>query len=385
MRLDRNHYMRLKQIAFFMPDILSKDEEYLNENRLDISVDDPLLKIKIQSAIMHVQFLENKDLYREFLERMEIDDIEKILFKACLFIYEAINNLLVDGRFLQKPDYLILQLQENPKEACALLEELVEKGTLSLVQIKEKSKDAFNSIKSVCYFYNEFTPSYYLYRCSETIKRMESRFPYLINLKTELYHFFLMRPVDSFCELNASLSDLSASLDLFSSVESLSKNQSVSSFIVNKIYDWVIFNCLETSRMIPLKHGIPKPSDTETRKKMAQTQREKNSEREEKKKELYDRLLIDIDEEEKKTKKKRVVKKVCDYYFNNHKTELEELKITSSQTLQSFVSRFRNNKNSNEKRTAFANREYIKPNYNKKLRDEIKYLHDEFKASRQII
>ena len=154
MRLDRNHYMRLKQIAFFMPDILSKDEEHLNENRLDISVDDPLLKIKIQSAITQVQFLENKDLYREFLERMKIDDIEKILFKACLFIYEAINNLLVevDGIFLQKHDYLILQLQENPKEACALLEELVEKGTLSLVQIKEKSKEAFNSIKSVCYF-----------------------------------------------------------------------------------------------------------------------------------------------------------------------------------------------------------------------------------------
>ena len=98
MRFDRNIYLRLEQIAFFIPD-LRRSEGDTNEYQFtipskdSIPVDDPILREKIYSMFstaLHREYIANYTFLQNF---MRIDDFEHLFFIVCVVIYKRLSVL----------------------------------------------------------------------------------------------------------------------------------------------------------------------------------------------------------------------------------------------------------------------------------------------------
>ena len=93
MRFDRNIYLRLEQIAFFIPDLGGRrfegdTVEYQFQIPLQdsIPVDDPDLKNKIYNMFFKALSRENLDNYTFLQNFMRIDDFEYLFFVVCIVI-----------------------------------------------------------------------------------------------------------------------------------------------------------------------------------------------------------------------------------------------------------------------------------------------------------
>lgn len=392
MRFDRNIFLRLEQIAFFIPDLrLSEGDtieyQFTIPSKDSIPIDDPNLRDKIHSMF-------SKALSREYLFNytflqnvMRIDDFEYLFFVVCAKIFERLSVLFFPDKetvsFAQqlKKDILQNHYVEFYKS--------IPQDAITKDMIKEESYGMFHSVKMACDFYYKFYSSYRLYWHSRDIKTHESEIPMLVRTKEIISRFLCSFPLRPFKELEDDLSYLSDLLYIHSETKEkviLTKLQEDSYWRAYKktVDNEIIDNCIDIAEIHSHNTSIPfsklileeNPDlvgevEKKRRKKSSEAHKKRLEEREAQVQEHIKNVL-------KKCRSKKIsIKEACDEYFEEKATELKACGINSTGTLRNRCSHTKPNK----QRSAFFNRAYIRPSYSENLRKSVIEISEKIKKS----
>ena len=390
MRFNRNIYMRLYQIAFFMPDPQKGPTgkkrkfkaSFLCPETNCIPVDDPLLRDKIDEIIYYVSLIESNRNYKKSKDFMEITDFERVLFFVCQKVYEGLSSLLFqfEEKFKQKID------SKTKRECC--IEDAPEgfyksipKKAFSEDEIREKSFDMFHSAKTACYFYSKFKPSYCMYNYSEIIRKHEKDIPILKYTKETIASYFCNCPINNYPYIKKVLLNLAYSLEGYSELKHgvrktyrNKKSLHLWNRFVTKLYDGVLINCINISKELSTK-PVFSMLEFDTYKKDDLISKKEIKRRDRISKAQIDRLSerrmqvkSHIEEISKICRSQKVsVRKACGYYFKEHKSELKLININSQRTLENNYSKTEPNK----QRSAFSNMAYVGPKYSPAFRKAI--------------
>lgn len=389
MRFNHNIYMRLYQIAFFMPDALRGKYDNGVESSFEvpypnaIPVDDPILKDKIRSSILFTNF-DRDFFYKSKAIDMGINHFERILFYVCINVYEQLQTLFS----AYKKEFLSCnemnnkknnRLEDNPESFYNFI---ISRDAISEDMIKEKSFDLFHSLKTACYFYCKFTPCYRMYIFSGNIGRCEKTISILKYLKVNIAYYFSSFPYSKDTYIISDLSDLNDSLSVYfecsNAVEGKIKDEEEKQkwkVFLELLCDKIMLSCIEVSNRlsVKVKHSptalvsrridkLVTKKEKKRRKRISDSQNNRLSERQEKVQRHVKNILM-----EWHNSKKKSMKTICEVYLDANRTELNSIGITSPRTLQNICSKTKPNK----QRSAFFNRAYITPDYSKDCQEEI--------------
>ena len=394
MRFNRNIYMRLYQIAFFMPDIFQGGDNYKIEFTLPnpdaIPLEDASLREKFWTILSQVLSSESGTNYKIIQGAMEIDGFEKKLFIICLTIYQNLLPLFSPYQEAFKPRKRI-----ESEEKYAFVNDpewfyrTIHQDAISKELIVEKSEGVFLSIKPACFFFCRFTPCYLLYKYSLSINKHENEIPLLIYAKEAISQYFCKYTAESFSHITGCLSELFDSLEVYSeSKESFKKLQreerSYWNSLLEKTYDGIIINCLNISDRLSAEAGIPvfeyinqenytpincvNGEERIRRNKISKSHNVRLSQR----KKSIQKHVTEIKNISKS--KKISIRIACEQYHNKHESELKSINITSPRTLENICCDAKPNK----QRSDFSNKAYVKPNYPLAFKTAINNLFHDF-------
>ena len=401
MRFNRNIYMRLYQIAFFMPDIpqnrskrsfqaiTAKAWGALNISRTPIDNTNSkdkhearILREKIDNILFSVGRTEKEHDYKYSRAFMQITEFEILLFRVCYYIYENLSSLFspYEKRFIsrkQKKTKEKSDFENNTEEFF----KSIPKDAISEDMVKEKSFEMFHSVRAASYFYCKFSPMYCLYGYSDAINQFKNEIPILKYIKEIVSNYFVNCPTGKKLYINNSLYGLVDSIITYSKCkEGVKKRRSrnekkIWGWFLKKLYNNIIINCFKVSSHLSseakfsfsdyiLQERSPSVSKKEIKRRdrISKTQKDRLSER---------RMQVKshIKEIYKISRSKGMsIRKACGYYFKEHKSELKLININSQRTLENNCSKTE----PNTQRSAFSNMAYICPNYSTTFKQEIK-------------
>ena len=382
MRFNRNIYMRLRHIAFFMPNVWeNKDTEF----SLPAPGSFPIAKKKklgkrFLKEIIYFLSVNSDSNFHTAINYMRIEPFEAKLVLVCIAVYMNLSNLFspYEKKFKQRkkektPDKH--GLEDNCESFC----KSIPSDAISKDEVKEKSYGMFLSVRAACYFYCKFNPCFLLYSFSCTIKRHKSEIPILAYLRDELANYLCCFPVESFDMLNNRLSDLQETIDLYficrDAFEKLQKNERrIWNKWLGRIRDGIAIRCIGTTKELSAESKIPiskrifnldfdpvPDKEKKRREKISEAQNKRLSERQEK---VQKNISIICS---KRNSKKTSMKQACDLYFQANESELKKINITSARTLQNLCSRTKSDK----QRSDFVSMSYISPKYSKDFQESI--------------
>ena len=394
MRFNRNIYMRLYQIAFFMPDIFQGGDKYEIEytlpNPLAVPIDDPGLRDKFWTILSRVLSSKSGSNYKIIQGAMGIDVFEKRLFIVCLTIYQNLLPLFSPHQDAFRP-----RKQSESEEKYDFANDpewfykTIPQDAISKESIAEKSEGVFLSVKTACFFFCKFTPSYLLYKYSLSINKHENEIPLLTHAKEAISQYFCKYTAESFSSITDCLSELFDSLEVYSeSRESFKKLQveerSYWNSWLEKIYDGIIINCLDISERLSAQAGIPvfeyifqekcnsskfvTKDERIRRNNISKSHTARLSQRK-KKIQKHINEIKNISKSEKMS-----IRIACEQYHKKHESELKSINITSPRTLENICCDAKPNK----QRSDFSNKAYVKPNYTPAFKNAINDLFHDF-------
>lgn len=394
MRLDRNIYTRLYQIAFFMQNIFS--EGVKNEFKIQLPNPDtiPIDNPKSRRKIFDICFsaLAHKDLYgyeycRNF---MQITNFEGDLFFVCVKVYERLDSLFSSYKEAFEPRRKTKKrVKVNFEDDPEWFFQSIPQDTISKDQIKTNTYGMFVSVKTACYFYCRFTPSYWCYFYSKIIRDYEKEIPVLSHIKEVLSRYFCQYPIDPFAFLKDYFSNLSDLLDTYLIAKNASetlREDPLWNTCFERINDGFLNSFVALAEMLAGESLIPiselKFKDNPNlvvevekmrRNKISESQRKRLSEREKQVEEHIGKIF-------KKVKSKRIsIKDACEEYLSENEAALKECGINSAGTLRNLCS----NTDPNKQRSAFHNRSYVKPVYSKSLKESIGRIREKIAESKR--
>lgn len=390
MEFNINYYTRLKQIAFFVPYVTR--EKYVTEYSLPPPIPFPIEDnnirekfIKICSSVGHAN---SDSSFNSCTDYMKISDFEDKLFYVCLYIYTGLADLFSPFEKSFSP-----RKKTNKKKEYGLEDDpesfykSIPQDTFTKEMIKEKSQGLFFSVKKACHFYCMFTPSYWLFNYSKSIKQHKSEFPLLIYLRDELANYLCSFPVESFAKLLKSLSDLNEAIETYDTCKkAFNELEEEERLYWNQwektAYDGITIKCFNVlknlsgdnntqatalsakqvlNRLFQEEFDPVQNEEKKRRKKISETKNKRFAERKEQVRHHLEEIAK-IVRDEKITKKE-----ACKQYFAKHESELKSINITSSRTLQNLCSYTKPNK----QRADFFDRSYIELKYPKDFQESI--------------
>lgn len=396
MRFDRNTYMRLRHIAFFMPDLFYGEKEYKSEYMIGYPntypFDDKDINEIIYSMRFSVASLESGSDYLFFQNLMRIDHFEIILFRVCIFAYLNLEPL-----FSQYKDSINPPNEYNNKgidkkvDNPVVFYKSIPENDISGDEIKEKSYGMFHSVKSAWSFLCNFMPSVSLYDYSLLINKYKEDIPLLAYIKKDIAQFLCKYPIGSFVRLNELLSNWADALEIYSKCKESIKTLNLQGidklygeYLLKIVHNRINMFCFDISNFLSNKAGalgfdfyfytdkkIDPIDEKEKNRREGISKSHKNrlSERrvqiERIKKEIFN----------KSRSEKTSIKKACERYYEDHKNELNSFRIVSPRTLQNICS----NTKPNKQRSAFSNMVYIKPDYSKGFQEKIDLIYKKIK------
>ena len=314
---------------------------------------------------------ENNLILKEFLESMEITDFEKQLFVVCIKVYDLLSSL-----FWEFQDKFYDRLEDNPAGFYkSIPQDAFPKETIKET-IKEKSLGLFSSLKTACFFYCKFHPSYWLYSYSKIIHKNKSQLQFLKYVKNELYTYFVNRPIRKEASLSVYLDDLSSSIQSFLEIEKDPNALSSQDYL--NIIDKIVVDSIDLTNDLVSGLHIPKDLTTnekKRRKAISENKKKSFSVRQKKVQEHISRIIS-----ESRSKKISIRKYCRDIYFPSHKTELNSLDIQSPRTLENICCK---NHAPNKHRSAFSNRAYLKPSYRESSQQTIRDIYYELERDKR--
>ena len=333
MRFNRNIYMRLYHIAFFMP-------EFSNDYNNGEKNDPPSTSIPIYEN-------EEAPLLKAFLSSMKITDFEKQLFEVCINVYNSLSQIFTI--YFSSFDS---RLEDDP----AGFYKSIPQDAISKETIKEKSLGLFSSLKPACFFYCNFNPSYWLYSFSVIIHKNKKQLSFLKYVKNELYTYFVNRPIRKEASLYNNLEDLSTSIQNF--IKSEKNLDALSSQDYLNIIDKIVVDSIDLTNDLVSGLQTPKaltPGEKNRRTAISEKQNKRFSGRQKIVQEHISRIKSES------CSKKMSIRKYCrEVYFPTHESELVSLNIKSPRTLENSCCK---NHKPNKHRSAFSNRAYLNPAY----------------------
>ena len=353
MRFNRNIYMRLYQIAFFMPELLKDGKNDLNMNPSKTSI--PFYED------------ENNPVLKEILESMEITDFEKQLFIVCLNVYKNLSSL-----FFPFQNKMNSRLEDDPTGFY----NSIPKDDISKETIKDSSFGLFYSLKPACFFYCNFNPSYWLCSYSIFIHKYKEKFSFLRYVKNELYTYFSNRPINKEASLSDYLDSLSSSIHSFLETEKKPNALSCQEYLDN--IDKVIVDSIDLTNNLVSGLHMPKTLSSiekKRRKAISDKKKKRFSGRQKIVQKHISRIIF-----ESRLKKMSIRKYCRDVYFPSHKSELDSINIKSPRTLENSCCK---NHDPNKHRSAFFNRAYLKPAYPESFQQTICDIHYELERDKR--
>lgn len=394
MRFNRNIYLRLEQIAFFIPDLGGRrfegdTVEYQFQIPLQdsIPVDDPDLKNKIYNMFFKALSRENLHNYTFLQNFMRIDDFEYLFFVVCLVIYKRLSFLFIP--YIEGNQTLEESNTNDSWDYSEHFYKSIPPDAFTRDMIEENSYGMFHSVKMACDFYYKFYSSYCLYWHSSDIKTHESEIPMLVRTKEIISRFLCSFPLKPYKELKEDLSYLSDLLYIRSSTK-----KDVVSNKLQKDHYWsayketldneIIDNCIDIAEKLSGESLIPiskllfeeNPDlvgevEKKRRNKISETQKKRLEEREVQVQKHVKNVL-------KKCRSRNISKtEACDKYFKENIAELRECGINSQGTLRNHCVPTKPNK----QRSAFFNRTYTKPYYSDDFQKEVIEISEKIKES----
>ena len=388
MRFDCNVYMRLKLIAFFIPNIVRSENEEDRSNEwwdlipdLTNSIDEPSIRDKINKKLEDVISIETDNRYGIYHNVMEITKFEEDLFSVCLKVYNNLSPLFFpyhDENYCfskEQGGYANIPLEDHPNEFY----KTIPKDSISKKEIREKSFGMFCSLKTASYFFCCFTSSYLLHSHSEAIKRYEENIPFLVYLKQHLAFYFFRCPVEPFAQLNRFLSDLTETIELFSGSNKTIKDIQANQYCKEKLYEGIIFDSFDIIQLLSPDAGISYfqrlkactsdngKNELVNNKKTIWINNIKEAKQlsHAKRQEFVEGIKASIDYLKKS--EHISVRRACEIILKENKIKLEEIGITSSRTLEN---KFCPNGDPNNKRQRFNSGFYIKPVYDESFQKD---------------
>lgn len=391
MLININHYMRLRHIAFFIPNVMEKKvTKYSIPIPKLIPIDDEKLKKVFFREITSVLSINSDSNIYTAVQYMQIDPFEVKLFLVFVSIYTNLSALFSpyekDFKSRKKLKTAGKYSFEDDSEGFY---KSIPSEAISKDVVKEKSYGMFLSVRKACYFYCKFTPSCWLYAFSVTIKTYKSGIPELVYLRDELANYLCCFPVESFALLNERLSDLQELIETYfkcgDAFEKLKKRER--SFWIKwlKIMrEGILIKCIGISKEISAESPIPtlkrlfhkkndplQKEEKKRRKRISKSQNKRLSERQ-KIVQKHIESIISSD-----YAKKYSVKVACERYYETKKDDLRKINITSARTLQNLCSHTKPDK----QRTNFVNRSYLSPTYSKDFQDTIELIYNKIDFS----
>lgn len=377
MMLNVNHYIRLKQIAVFMPDVFNKKNEYESTNEpkeyiIPLSMKDEAKHLSESELMILDAVMTGKNdpgIYQEAcLKSMQISEFEITFFEVCMKLYKKLQSIFFPPKNT-KEETAELVFQADFENGPVAFYNSIPRDRLILDEIKEKTCGMFNSVKTASKFYYEFNQIQELYDDSAIINRGIKMFPPLKHLKTNLYEILSKYPKDFSPSFFVYLSDIVQSIKPIiehgSEPDEADIEDSLISAIINSCFDFLF------TYSAPKNSDNSKKNDAISRAKLQQ-----NSERRE---EVF-KYLKPIFESLGDSPKRGQKKTASEQCFRDNESDLNELGIKSVKTLQRYLSQ----ENPNKQRSDYAKKKYKRPKYSPAFQDFIKYLHNEFKDAERI-
>ncbi len=391
MLININHYMRLRHIAFFIPNVLeNKRTKYSIPIPQLIPIDDEKLKKVFFREITSVLSINRDSKINTAVQYMQIDDFEVKLFLVSVSIYMNLSALFspyeIDFKSRKKLKTVGKYSFEDDSEGFY---KSIPSDAISKDMVKKKSYGMFSSVRKACYFYCKFTPSYLLYAFSVTIKTHKSEIPELIYLRDELANYLCCFPVESFALLNERLSDLQELLETYfkcgDAFKKLKKRERSFWIKYLKIMrEGLFLKFIGISKELSAESPIPvlkrlfhkkyaplQKEEKQRRKRISKSQNKRLSQRQEKVQKHIEIIRSNV------FAKKISVKAACEEYFKTKKDDLKKINITSARTLQNLCSHTKPDK----QRTNFVNRSYLSPTYSKYFQDTIEMIYNKIDFS----
>jgi len=389
MRFDRNIYMRLYHIAFFIPDALIPEEKEdvfsIGHGFYELCPDHSFCK-KITKNLMFANLNEVKSGYITAAEFMEISPLEKNLFYICLAIYEKLSLLFssYEDAFKQnqkKELYMEYNLEEAPEGFYQFVSK-ESQNSISAEMIKENTFEVFSTLKAACYFYCKFSPSYSLYGCSYILNEYKSEISILKRTRKDVALFFGNFPTNRKGYLITALLNVADSLLVYLKCKNLVKERDkdegekkIWDETIETLFFSVVYNCINVSELLSakpiftyqeivshIKDNLIEKNEFTRRKRISDSQNNRLSERQRQIENHKKRIV-------RKMGLKNVSKrKACKDYFDEHKSELKSIHINSPRTLENICS----SKEPNKQRSAFSNMAFLKPYYSPAVKKKIK-------------
>ena len=395
-----NFFTRLRQIAFFVPNVIR--EKYETEYSLpptdSFPIEDNNIREQFIKTCSSVGFANSDSFFNMCTNYMKITDFEFMLFHVCLNVYMDLADLFSPyeknfsprKKTKRKREY---GLEDDPEGFY----NSIPRESFTKEMVKEKSQGMFLSVRKACHFYCMFTPSYWLFFYSISIKQHKNDIPLLKLLRDELANYLCGFPVESFAKLIKGLSDLSEIIKTYDTCKkSFNELQEEDRFIWNQwiktIYDGVMIQCFNVAKDLSAKSKIPvdkrffkvefpeefldeldyvSDEEKKRRKKISDSQNKRLYKRKEKVQEHVNSILSNKGDQ-------MSVKDACNNYFEAKKAALKKINITSARTLQNLCSHTKPNK----QRSYFFERSYanLKFEYPKDFQKTIeKRFHDRYK------
>ena len=385
-----NHYTRLRQIAFFVPNVIREkyETEYSLPFPISFPIEDKNIRDKFIGLCISASHTNSDSSFNVGIDCMKITTFEFKMFLVCLNIYMDLEDLFSP----YKKDFTPHK-KTNKKREYGLEDDpesfykSIPQDTFTKEMIKEKSQGLFRSVKKACHFYCMFTPSYCLYKFSVFVKQHKSEFPLLVYLRDELANYLCSFPVESFSKLTKNISDLIEAIEIydtckkaFSEIEE--EDRLYWSQWEKTAYDGITIKCfnvvkdlsgdnntkatdlpanLVLRRLFQEEFDPVQNEEKKRRKKISETQNKRLSERKEQVRHHLEEIAKKVQDE------KITTKEACMQYFTKHESELKSINITSSRTLQNLCSHTKPNK----QRADFFDRSYIKLKYSKEIQEPI--------------
>ena len=400
MKFNINYYTRLKQIAFFIPNIEENDNittvELYDINTPDLSdrIDDVETRERINRKLYAVFSRDRSNFYPQCHYLMKINRFEMNLFSVCLRIYNNLSSLFSPYH----ENYCFRK--EQGKETYIPLEnhsdefyKTIPKDAISRKTIREKSFKMFLSLKEASRFFCEFTPSYLLYKNSETINIYEESIPFLTQVKEHLAYYFCGCPVEPYFQICDFLSDLSESLKIYSICYNTLNDSVKDKYWLEMLYKGIIVNSFDIIQLLSPDVGLSfiqrlKASDSDNELNELEDQKKTNWKNNIKKakqlshakrQEFVEGIKASI--EFLKNSEHISARKACDRILKDNKGKLEEIGITSSRTLENQMCP---NGDPNKNRQRFNSGFYIKPVYDEVFQRFINNIYNKLEQAERI-
>ena len=347
MKLNINHYIRLKQIAVFMPDVFSKKNEYgsINESReyvIPVSMKeeaDHLSEAELMIIDAAMTGKKDPEIYQEaLLKTMQISEFEIVFFEVCMKLYKKLQSIFFPIKDTEK-ETVEQFFQADFGNGPIAFYESIPHDKFILDEIREKTYEMFNSVRSASKFYYEFNQIQELYDDSAMINKGIKMFPPLKHLKTNLYEILSKYPTDFSPSFFVYLSDIVQSIKPIiehgSEPDEADIEDSLISAIINSCFDFLF------------TYSAPKNSgNSERNNAISQKKLELNSKRREKVSKYLKPIFESLGDSPKRGQKKTA----CEQCFRDNESELKELGIKSAKTLQRYLSQ----ENPNKQRSDYA-------------------------------